>query len=220
LQSSWRRRSYRKSRNKLQSWISTDLDSLCLELELGPSICRSYSFECPLVDIHVQSWYVQEGALGYAREICRLAGLSRAAGHESWRRSSAGALLHYASHEQKGSGLNPLLLTTGGIVSGQPVLLWSSQISYGWVTQRLRIRTLFLAAHDHASNVKFSLSKLEGFRSYPRGGNSFRVFELFIIISNACETSNFFADVVLIAPLERKKMKRIQWGWEHNKVYN
>jgi len=121
LQSSWRRRNYRKSRNKLQSWISTDLESLCLESELGPSTRRSYSFESPLVDIHVQSWYVQEGALGYAREIRQLAGLSRAAGHESWRRSSARALLHYASHEQKGSGLNSLLLTISGIVSGQPV---------------------------------------------------------------------------------------------------
>ncbi len=104
MQSSWRRLNFRKSRNKLQSWISTDLESLCLELELGPSTRRSYSFECPLVDIHVKSWYVQEGALGYAREIRQLAGLSRAAGHESWRRRFAGALLHYASHEQKGSG--------------------------------------------------------------------------------------------------------------------
>jgi len=69
LQSSWRRWNYRKSRNKLQSWISTDLESLCLELELGPSTRRSYSFDRPLVDIHVQSWYVQEVALGYAREI-------------------------------------------------------------------------------------------------------------------------------------------------------
>jgi hypothetical protein len=44
-----------------------------------------------------------------------------------------------------------------------------------------------------------------------RGGNSFRVFELFIIISNPYETFKSFYDVVFNNTFRNRKMNRIQW---------
>jgi hypothetical protein len=45
-----------------------------------------------------------------------------------------------------------------------------------------------------------------------RGGNSFRVFELFIIISNAYETFKFFYDVVFNSTFRKKKNEEKSMG--------
>jgi hypothetical protein len=47
-----------------------------------------------------------------------------------------------------------------------------------------------------------------------RGGNFFRVFELFIIISNAHETFKFFYDVVFNSTFRRKKNEENSMGGE------